>query len=306
MNFNELVAQLDPNYIRKMNHFRESMYAQAEIERFRAGEAMNRDYFNADREDSRLNKKLSHEEQMSHKKHGFDMEREQFIANKNMSVENLRADREDSRQERKFDHDVKIQDKKTSAEMQKEQFKASEAMNREQFKAEREDNRLSRQFDHQKEMEKSKLFGALETERVKGENSLRLAQFDRQTMFEKMELDLRNSILKSGFDLSISTIQNIMGEDTAKRTSLTKQFEERSRLRGDVFKMLAGAIIQEKLAQKQHQRDLEKMEKQSILQRTEQYLESFCAYLIQVNKEQGERATKSEIDRVIGEWEAMG
>lgn len=273
MNFNELVAQLDPNYIRKMNHFRESMYAQAEIERFKANEAMNREGFKAN----------------------ADMQREQF-----------RANHEDQRQSKQFNHDERMHDKKTSAEMQREQFKANADMNREEFRAGKEDARLERQIHHQKEMEKERNQGALSVEETRGKNNIELANFDRQTMLEKMELELRNSIFKSGFDSGTLTVQKMIDEDTARRASLTKQFEERSQLRGEVFKMLAGAIIQEKLAQKAHQRELEKMQTQSILQRTERYLESLCAYLLQVNKEQGERATKSEIDRVIGEWEAMG
>jgi hypothetical protein len=49
-----------------------------------------------------------------------------------------------------------------------------------------------------------------------------------------------------------------MDEDNKRRASMLAGMAERSQLRGEVFKMLAGAIIQEKLAQKQHARDMEK------------------------------------------------
>ena len=44
-----------------------------------------------------------------------------------------------------------------------------------------------------------------------------------------------------------------------------RQMEARANLRGDIFKTLSGAIIQEKLAQKQHARDMERLEKERAM-----------------------------------------
>jgi len=79
---------------------------------------------------------------------------------------------------------------------------------------------------------------------------------------------------------------------------------ERSQLRGEVFKMLAGAIIQEKLAQKQHARDMEKMTHESDLKKSEQYFSSVCSYLSQLLDSSKEQEAKAEIDRLIEEWGA--
>jgi hypothetical protein len=195
-------------------------------------------------------------------------------------VERFRADRDDHLQTRKIE-----------ADRDREYIRANESMNRERFRADRDDSRLDRRFEQEKQLEERR-----------EQNSVTLSRIDHENKLTQMEESLRHSVFKSGFDSGILTIHKMMDEDTARRASLTKQFEDRSQLRGDVFKMLAGAIIQEKLAQRQHKRDLERSEAESIQRRTERYCESMFAYLMKLNESEGVRAMEDEISRLEREW----
>jgi hypothetical protein len=159
---------------------------------------------------------------------------------------------------------------KSDEAMRREQYKAGESMRREQYKSQEESNRLDRRFSFEERLE-----------RQAHEN--RLLQ---------LEESIKGSILKAGFDLMADLVKKSADEDEQRRKHTQEQFTIRSNLRADVFKMLAGAVIQEKLAQKQHERDKENR----VWAMTE-------AYLLQTYKTAGEQATKREIDRLVSEWE---
>lgn len=159
---------------------------------------------------------------------------------------------------------------KSDEAMRREQYKAGESMRREQYKSQEESNRLDRRFSFEERLE-----------RQAHEN--RLLQ---------LEESIKGSIFKAGFDLMADLVKKSADEDEQRRKHTQEQFTIRSNLRADVFKMLAGAVIQEKLAQKQHERDKENR----VWAMTE-------AYLLQTYKTAGEQATKREIDRLVSEWE---
>jgi hypothetical protein len=68
----------------------------------------------------------------------------------------------------------------------------------------------------------------------------------------------KNHIALAEFNTGLSVITTLMEEDGKVRTSMLARTENSDKVRDEAFKMLAGAVIQEKLAQKQHNRDLEK------------------------------------------------
>ena len=88
-----------------------------------------------------------------------------------------------------------------------------------------------------------------------------------------------------------------------------RQMEARANLRGDIFKTLSGAIIQEKLSQKQHARDMERLEKESALRRAEQradeYANGLALYLKSLIDAGNMQAAKDEVDRLVKEWDSL-
>jgi hypothetical protein len=132
-----------------------------------------------------------------------------------------------------------------------------------------------------------------DTERIRGEN--RIAE---------MELDLDHRLRTMSADAALLTTQKILDEQTESRAHFMRQLEERSKLRSDVFKMLAGAVIQEKLAQRQHARDLAKIKAEGAERRSHAYLDTLAGYLGRMIESGEENRARDEIDRLAREWGA--
>ena len=237
MNYAELSARLDPHYSMKMMHLRESVYAKADIERFRANEAVNRENLRASNE----------------------MDRERF-----------RADRDDSRHERDI-----------SAQRDVEEYRGQTARSVEEMRGTNARALASQQHD----------------------GAMSLAQREHENMLVRMEDDLQLQMTKSGLDSGLQFMHKMADEGTALQNHLMRKMEQRSQMRGDVFKMLFGAVIQEELAQNQHTRDFEKREHESSLRRAETYFNSVCAYLSSLIEKGREATARAEIDRLVREWE---
>jgi len=182
---------------------------------------------------------------------------------------------------------------RAGASMERERYKAGEKWQQMQFMAGREDQREAMRGQN-----------AFAVEEARGRNDLNLANNEHDNRLAQMQADLEHRMSIAGFESGILATQKIMDEDNNRRASMLAGMAERSQLRGEVFKMLAGAIIQEKLAQKQHARDMEKMTHESDLKKSEQYFSSVCSYLSQLLDSSKEQEAKAEIDRLIEEWGA--
>jgi hypothetical protein len=273
MNIFELMTRLDPSYQGKVSLLREQMSMTAYTEKFKAQEAMRREEFKArndfDQERLRANEAMKREEfrassaiTQEHLKAGEAMKREEFKATETMNRERFRA--EVSTAQEQF---------KAQEAMKRENLKADEAMKREVYKAQQEDGRLTKRYQLESQLE----------------------QKTHENRLMQMEEQLKLSIVQAGFQSMLELVHKSAEEDNKKRDSLHRQLETRTQLRSEVFKMLAGAVIQEKLAQKQHRRDQEA--------RTWGLFEGF---LIKTYEAQGEEAVKREIDRVCQEWDLTG
>lgn len=193
---------------------------------------------------------------------------------------------------------------KASEEWQRVQYKAGEEWRQAQYKAEQENQRMQTMFAREDQREEMRGKNALAVEEARGRNALNLAGYEHQNKLAQMQADLENRLTASGFESGILAMQKLIDEDNHRRASLLKQIEERSQLRSKVTKMLAGAIIQEKLAQKQHQRDLEKMSHESNLKQAEMYFSGVCGYLWKLLDASKEQEAKDEIDRLHEAWRA--
>jgi hypothetical protein len=194
--------------------------------------------------------------------------------------------------ERKFYAEAQIARFKADSDMSREHVRANAAYDRERFKADREDSRQDKAIGAQ-----------FDLERTRGENSLSLARAEHENALERMEEDLRNHIARAGVDSGILATHKLIDEDTGRRQSLMRQIEARSQLRGDVFKMLAGAVIQEKLAQKQHLREMGKLKVNSDLRRAE-YMENLTYHLENLANQGRENEAKECVKKTIAGWEA--
>lgn len=171
---------------------------------------------------------------------------------------------------------------KVQAQYAIEEYRAEKQMEAARFQSYEADRR-----------ERQRAEESRDTERIRGENRIR-----------EMELDLDHRMRILGVTSFIDTTSKIQDERGSTRQHLMRQFEERSKLRGDVFKMLAGAVIQEKLAQKQHARDMERIKLEGQQRRASSYLDSLATYLNRMIESGQERRAQDEIDRLSRDWAA--
>jgi hypothetical protein len=111
-------------------------------------------------------------------------------------------------------------------------------------------------------------------EAMKGQAAVTLANKNNENQLERMQVELQNHKALAEFNTGLSVNTTLMEENGKVRTSMLTRMENSHKGRDEIFKMQAAAVIQEKLAQKQHKRDLEKMQHESNLKQSEQYIQS--------------------------------
>jgi hypothetical protein len=173
----------------------------------------------------------------------------------------------------------------------REQVQAQYAI--EQYRAEKQMDVARFNAYESERRERDRAANDRDAERIRGEN--RIAE---------MELDLDHRLRTMSADAALLTTQKILDEQTESRAHFMRQLEERSKLRSDVFKMLAGAVIQEKLAQRQHARDLAKIKAEGAERRSHAYLDTLAGYLGRMIESGEENRARDEIDRLAREWGA--
>lgn len=87
-------------------------------------------------------------------------------------------------------------------------------------------------------------------------------------------------------------------------SSAARNMDTRSQLRGEVFKQLASAVIQEKLAQKQHARELEKMRLDHEQKKDARVWDQLCAYIFALMENNEKKKAEEYIDKLVKDWEA--
>ena len=197
----------------------------------------------------------------------------------------------------------------------------------EEFKSNKEDVRLDKTIGAQTSLEKIRGDSALGVarlqgennvtienmrgenargvEQLRGENSLALSNVEHKNIIARMEEDLRNQITKAGFDSGVLAVHKTIEEDNKKRNTLIAQIEARTALRSRVQEKLIDAVIKEKLAQKQHARDMERLEKESELRRFETFWSSFSGFIMSLYQQGKQDEARAAIDRQLEQWQAV-
>lgn len=197
----------------------------------------------------------------------------------------------------------------------------------EEFKAHKEDDRLDKTIGAQATLEKLRGDSALGVARLhsensltienmrgdnargvellRGENSLALINTEHKNAIARMEDDLKNQLAKAGFDSGVLAVHKTIDEDSKKRNTLIAQMEARTVLRSAVQEKLIDAVIKEKLAQKQHARDMERLEKESELRRFETFWSSFSGFVMSLYQQGKQDEARAAIDRQLEQWRAV-
>lgn len=137
---------------------------------------------------------------------------------------------------------------------------------------------------------------------MKGQAAVALADRKHGNQLEQMQVELQNHIALAEFNTGLSVITTLMEEDGKVRTSMLARMENSHKVQDEAFKKLTDAVIQEKLAQKQHYRDLEKMQLASSLKQSEQYFQSFCLRLSNLLDDSKDKEAKQEIAQMWAAW----
>lgn len=118
----------------------------------------------------------------------------------------------------------------------------------------------------------------------------------------ELEKELEHHLKKMDADFHFQKLGRLDAMQQEIFSSTVRQLEQRSQLRSAVFQNLASAIINEKLAQKQHRRDLEKIQLQHEQQKDGRIFDQLCNYIFALLQSNQEQAAKDYIDRLVAEW----
>lgn len=158
--------------------------------------------------------------------------------------------------------------------------------------------------EHQNKLAQTQYQADREDQRaaMKGRDAVTLANTEHGNQLERMQVELQNHIALAEVTTKLSVITTLMEENGKVRTSTLARMEKSHEVRDEVFKMQVGAVIQEKLAQKQHRRDMEKMQLASSLKQSEHYFQSICLRLSKLLDDSKEDKAKQEIAELHAMW----
>lgn len=120
----------------------------------------------------------------------------------------------------------------------------------------------------------------------------------------ELETELTIQLKKMDADFHFQKLTSMETKQNDIFSSALRQMEQRSQLRNTVFQNLANAVITEKLAQKQHAREMEKMTLQHDQQKDSRLFEQLCQYIFLLLQNNQEQAAKDYIDKLVTEWGA--
>ncbi len=132
-----------------------------------------------------------------------------------------------------------------------------------------------------------------------------LVNKNHENNLERIQVELQNHKDLALFNTGLSVIPKLMEEYSKVRTSTFARQQNSSEVLDDVFKKLAEDVTKEKLAKKQHIRDLDKMRLESSLKQSEQYFQSICLRLSKLLGDSQEEKVKQELDQLEAMWDEM-
>jgi hypothetical protein len=158
--------------------------------------------------------------------------------------------------------------------------------------------------EHQNKLSEIQYQADREDQRVamKGQTAAALADKNHENQLERMQVELQNQMTLAEHNTGLAVITTLMEENGKVRISALTRMEQSHMVRDEIFKMHTEALIQEKQAQKQHKRDLEKMQHESNLKQSEQFFQSICLRLSKLLDNSDEEKMKEEIAQLHAMW----
>lgn len=175
-------------------------------------------------------------------------------------------------------------------------FQGDQIMMQQRAQIEYDKMQYARQLEQdRREYEEGRDARRLETSRAieADKHAYRLAELEK-------ELEIHLQKADAEFHAQKLTRLDALSQEVFSST--VRQMEQRSQLRGAVFQNLASAIINEKLAQKQHQRDLEKLRLQHEQGKDAHLFGRLCDYVFALLQNDQQKAARDYIDKLVAEW----
>jgi hypothetical protein len=121
---------------------------------------------------------------------------------------------------------------------------------------------------------------------------------------ELLDVELSQHMKKMEADHHFQKLGRLDAMEHEVFSGAARNMDTRTQLRGEVFKMLAGAIIQEKLAKNQHVRDLEKMRIEHEQKKEIRLWDQLCTYIFELLQNNQKKEAQDYIDKLVKDWEA--
>lgn len=140
-----------------------------------------------------------------------------------------------------------------------------------------------------------------------------LSAQQRELENTKHDHRLREANTKAASDAIERSFSGLQKLEESRIESIFEHGRQWSQTRADITKMLAGAVIQEKLAQKQHARDMEKLGVQLAHESERLYSQQlhelarmdfkrFCGELLDLCKQGQQKKAESVVDDILKSW----
>ncbi len=145
----------------------------------------------------------------------------------------------------------------------------------------------------------------VESEAKRVETSREIEADKHRNRLELLDIESTQHIKRMTGERHIQKLSTFDAMEHEVFSGASRNMEMRSQLRGEVFKQLASAVIGEKLAQKQHARDLEKMRLEHDQKKDARVWDQLCSYIFALMENNQTAQAEAYIDKLVKDWEAV-
>lgn len=170
---------------------------------------------------------------------------------------------------------------------------------------------------HAAELEAARARNAMQAEAVRAEAAYRQSQIDHGFRLAELDRELQNKIELAGFQSLAGNADALAELKRSVAAAALEDVRARSAVRGEVFKSVMGAVVQERIAKAAHARqmelerlrhaqEMEKLAAQSAEQRATAYFDRLCGYVLAMVQAGREREAEAEVGAVLARAAAAG
>lgn len=157
--------------------------------------------------------------------------------------------------------------------------------------------------DYENDREQDRRNFEIDQERRRLETSREIESDKHKFRLEMLEAELSQHMKKMEGNRHFEKLSRLDAMEQEVFSGAARNMDTRSQLRGEVFKQLASAVIQEKLAQKQHAREMEKMRLEHEFKKESRVWDQLCAYIFALMENNQKKQAEEYIDKLVKDWE---